>query len=436
MIDKVLGTFITRLLSTILMIVVVIINANAFGSEGTGTIALVVLGLTLLQVLTNFVGGGTLVYLVPRKNNFQLFLLSFVWACVANIGGLFALRALNLIPIEYSWWLLAMTTVFTVYSIDIAFIQGKENIRLFNILQISQSFLILVTLAVLLFVFKSSHIESYLAAYIFSYLVVMLVSLFYVIKQFDDMNCKGIFSLLGEMVKLGFWTQIANLTQLLTYRINYYLIDHFIGRKPLGVFEMGTRISEAVWIFPKSICLVQYARIANQPDAEYTKNLTLGLLKIVAVFALLAVIALLLLPAKFIAFVFGPDFINSKSVICSLLPGIVFLSCTTILAHHFSGYGKYWVNAIGSVISLVVTAVAGVLLIPKAMEVNSLFALQTAGWITSCAYLANLIFTLSVFIHFTHARFHDFMITHSDWDLFKQVVDSKLSKFKRKDKQC
>ena len=60
-------------------------------------------------------------------------------------------------------------------------------------------------------------------------------------------------SLLAEMLKLGFWTQIANLTQLLTYRLNYYLIEGFVGRKSLGLYELGTRISEAVWIFPKSI---------------------------------------------------------------------------------------------------------------------------------------------------------------------------------------
>ena len=434
MIDKVLGTFFTRLLSTVLMIVVVVINANAFGSEGTGTIALVVLGLTLLQVLTNFVGGGTLVYLVPRKNIFQLFMLSFLWACIANVGGIFLLKELQLVPAEYTWWLLAMTSVFTIYNIDIAIVQGKENIRLFNILQILQSILLLTTLSVLLFVFQSAKIELYLTAYIFSYLVVTVISFVFVVKQFDEVQFGGVFTLLKEMVKLGFWTQIANLTQLLTYRLNYYFVDHFIGRKSLGVYEMGTKISEAVWIFPKSICLVQYARISNQPDMDYTKNLTLGLLKIVAVFALAAVLVLLLLPAQFLVFVLGADFANSKSVICSLLPGIFALSCTTILAHHFSGYGKYWVNAIGSVISLLVTAVAGILLIPKTMEISSLLALQTAGWITSAAYVANLIFTLTVFVRFTHATARDFLITRADFSLFKQVMETKLKKLKRKEK--
>ena len=426
MVDKVLGTFFTRLLSTILMIVVVIVNTNVFGAGGTGTIALVVLGLTILQVCANFVGGGTLVYLVPRKNILQLWLLSFLWACVANVAGLCVLRALDLFPSEYTWWLLAMTFVFTVYNINVSVIQGKENIRLFNLLQVTQALLLVAVLVIMLLVMKTRSIELYLFSYIFSYLVVAIVSSVYVVKQFDVPSLKGMFPLLSEMLKLGFWTQIANLTQLLTYRLNYYLIDHFVGRKPLGVFELGTRISEAVWIFPKSICLVQYARIANQPDLEYTKKLTLGFLKIVMVFALVAVAVLALIPAQLLAMIFGPDFAVSKSVIFSLLPGIVFLSCNTILAHYFSGYGKYWVNAVGSAIGLAVTAAVGIPLIPKAMACGTVFALQTAGWITSGAYFATLVWSASVFVKRTHTTLHDFLITRTDWQIFVQICKDKF----------
>lgn len=426
MVDKVLGTFFTRLLSTILMIVVVIVNTNVFGAGGTGTIALVVLGLTILQVCANFVGGGTLVYLVPRKNILQLWILSFAWACVANVAGLCVLRALDLFPAEYTWWLLAMTFVFTVYNINVSVIQGKENIRFFNLLQLTQAVLLVAVLVVSLLVMDARGIELYLFSYIFSYLVVAIASSVYVAKQFEKPTEQGIFPLLAEMLKLGFWTQIANLTQLLTYRLNYYLIDHFVGRKPLGVFELGTRISEAVWIFPKSICLVQYARIANQPDLDYTKNLTLGFLKIVIVFAVAAVAVLALIPAQLLAMIFGPDFAISKSVILSLLPGIVFLSCNTILAHYFSGYGKYWVNAVGSAIGLAVTAAAGIPLIPKAMDAGMVCALQTAGWITSGAYFATLVWTMSVFVKRTHATLRDFLITRADGQMFIQICKDKF----------
>ena len=426
MFAKILNTFFTRIIATLLMFVVVIINTNTFGAEGTGIIALVILGLTILQVLTNFVGGTALVYLTPRHRVFQLLFLSYVWAGIANVGGLIVLYVFQLIPPDYVWHLLALTSIYSVYYIHSAIMQGKEDIKIFNGCQLLQAVLLVLTLTLSLLVCKRSavapRIDLYLYAFIFSYFVPALLSCFYIGKHIDKPNFRGILVLLKEMFQLGFWTQLANLTQLLTYRLNYYLVKGFIGSKPLGIYDLGTKISEAVWIFPKSICLVQYARISNTQDDQYATTLTLGLLKIVFLFALTAIVVLYLLPSSFIAWIFGPDFINSKPVIDSLLPGILFLSCMTILSHHFAGYGKYWINAVGSVIGLAVTAVLGFTLIPTAMQQSSLLALRTAGWISSTAYLCSFLFTLVCFCRFTKVRFHDFLIAKKDCKMMKEVI--------------
>lgn len=436
MFDKILNTFVTRVFSMLMMFLVVIINTNTFGPEGTGTIALVILGLTLLQVLSNFVGGTSLVYLTPKKNIFQLLFLSYLWALVSNLGGVAALHFLKLVPQEYTFHLLALTLVYSIYYIHVGIIQGKEEIRRFNALQLMQVVLLLLSLAGAVLVCKGTHrtptVDIYLYAFLFSYFVPAAVSCFYIAKQVGKPDFRGIGGLLAEMFRLGFWTQLANLAQLLTYRLNYYLIEGFVGRKPLGLYELGTRISEAVWIFPKSICLVQYARIANSDDDQYAKHLTLGLFKIVFVFSLLAVLFLWALPASFIAWVFGPEFAASKPVICSLLPGVVSLACMSVLSHHFAGYGKYWINAVGSLIGLAVTAALGFTLLPAAAEAGQLNALRTAGWISSGAYFASLVFTTICFIHHTSAGFRDFLVTKEDWLLLKNIVHDKITSFRNR----
>lgn len=436
MTDKILGTFLTRITVTLTMLAVVIINTNVFKAAGTGTIALIILGLTLLQVLTNFVGGGTLVYLIPQKNNFQLLFLSYVWSFVTNVAGLILLRIFHLIPPEYTLHLLILTMIYSVYFIHTTLMQGKEDIRTYNFYQLSQALLLLLLLGLFLWISHLLHrpptIDLYLYAYIGSFLIPAAASCVYAGRHIGRPAFTGIFMLLKEMFRLGFWTQIANLTQLLTYRLNYYLIEAFAGRKPLGLFELGTRISEAVWIFPKSICLVQYARIANANDDDYARRLTLGLLKIVFMFALVAVLILLLIPGKFIAFVFGPEFSQSKTVICSLAPGIVFLSCLSIVAHHFSGYGKYWINALSSLTGLIVTAVAGFTLIPAAARTGTLATLQTAGWISSGAYFASLLLSLIFFFKLTHVSLRDFLLTHDDWQLAKNIIKEKITAIQKK----
>lgn len=435
MTDKILSTFFTRIVATLLMFVVVIVNTNTFGAEGTGTIALVILGLTLLQVLSEFVGSSSLVYLVPQKDNFQLLILSYSWAIFSNTIGLILLYILHLVPSEYIFLLAVLTFLFSIYNTHTRVMQGKEDIRLFNLLQLSQAVLLILFLVAFIGIRRLRNItptiDLYLYAFILSYLFPTLVTCIYIKRKVRRTNLDNIGTLLKEMFKLGFWTQLANLTQILTYRINYYIIEGFIGRKPLGIYELGTRISEAVWIFPKSICLVQYARISNNHEDAYAKNLTLSLFKIVFVFSLIAILVLFALPGSFIAWIFGPEFVQSKPVINSLLPGILFLSCMSILSHHFSGYGKYWVNAIGSIIGLVVTAGLGFTLIPIAKKTSTILALQTAGWISSAAYLASLLFSLTIFVHQTKVTVRDFLITRQDWLSFKRIISDKASFLKR-----
>lgn len=438
MFDKILNTFVTRAVSMLIMFVVVIINTNTFGAEGTGTIALVILGLTLLQVLSNFVGGSTLVFLTPQKDNFQLLILSYAWAVISNLAGLFILSVCHIIPREFTIHLLIITFIYSAYFIHVSIMQGKEDIRIFNALQLTQVLLLIAFLVCGLFYYHTTRIsppiDLYIYAYLFSYLAPTVISSFYIAKRVHKTHFNGLWSLLKEMFRLGFWTQLANLTQLLTYRLNYYLVEHFINRKSLGIYELGTRLSEAVWVFPKSICLVQYATISNNQDRHYAKRLTLNLLKIVLVFSILAVLVLWAIPSSFIAWVFGPEFSDSKPVICSLLPGIVFLSCSSILAHHFAGYGKYWINAVGSAIGLIVTASLGYIFIPAAAAVNTAQALQTAGWITSGAYFSTLVFSLICFIRITDAQGREFLLNREDIIRFKQTIREQFSHFKSRNK--
>jgi O-antigen/teichoic acid export membrane protein len=96
------------------------------------------------------------------------------------------------------------------------------------------------------------------------------------VRHTGEVHFKNIRALLAEMSKFGAWVQLANLAQLMNYRLSYYFIEWYAGRQPLGIYELGTKLSEVVWIFPKSICLVQYARLANNQDRNMRSSLLLA----------------------------------------------------------------------------------------------------------------------------------------------------------------
>jgi len=434
--DKIIGTFLNRVLTTAILFAVVVINSNCFGAEGTGNIAVIILGLTLLQVINNFVGGSALVYLVPHRSNFQLLMLSYGWMLVSNTLGILLLSALDFVPHKHLLFLFILSVIYNLYFIHICIMQGKEDIKLFNILQLSQAVILIVGLATALlfqrWAKQQADIRTYLAAFLVSYLIPSIVSTVYVVRHVRIESLRNAGPLLLEMVKLGFWTQMANLAQLLTYRVNYYFIQKFTNSdKALGIYDLGTKISEAVWIVPKSICVVLYARVSNCQEENYTKRTTLSLLKFVLAVVLAAVLVLWMLPPSFIAWIFGPDFSGSKPVINSLLPGIVSLSCMSILSHYFAGYGKFHINAISSFIGFAVTTLLGVTWLAHTAQTDTSGALQVAGHISSIAYTCSFLFTLVCFIHRTHATARDFLITRNDIKLLKENILS-LSLFKKK----
>jgi len=445
MFGNILSTFFSRVFTMLIMLIIVVINANSFGAEGVGTIGLMILNVTILQLITSFIGGTTLVYLIPRRTFSNLIILTVLWAFIGNIGGLLVLNSLSMVPKEYIWLLLIISVVFSLNSIQLTLFQAIEKIKTFNFFQIFQSVALIVILISLLLFEKiddiKPHIDSYFYAYLFSYLVTFLFSGVWILKFFKkgffnfqnraiEIQRFGIWKQFKEMVTLGFWVQIANLAQLLNYRLSYFLIEWFIGRKPLGIYDLGTKISEAVWVFPKSLCLVQYTRLSNNQDPEYARKLTLMFAKISALFTLVVLIILLLLPSGFYTLVFGSDFLDTKAIIYALSPGIFFLSCLTIISHHFAAKGHYWKNGLSSLIGLLLTAIGGYLLIPLAAKSGYLNGILVAGFITSGSYFVSLLVSILFFHKEQKLHFSDFLITDGEIILFKTELLKLFSKNK------
>jgi O-antigen/teichoic acid export membrane protein len=437
MFSNILSTFFSRVFTMLIMLIVVVINANSFGAEGVGTIGLMILNITILQLITSFIGGTTLVYLIPRRLFKNLILLSVLWAIIGNVGGVFLLKSLSMVPKNYIWLLLFISVIFSFNSIQLTLFQAIEKIKTYNFFQIFQSILLIFSLLFLLLREKilhlSPHIDSYFYSYFISYFLTFIVSGVLVLRWYQKGAFKFAYSDLTEknqslwrqfkeMLTLGFWVQVANLAQLLNYRLSYYLIEWYIGRKPLGIYDMGTKLSEAVWVFPKSLCLVQYARLSNNSDFNYARKLTLMFTKISALFTLLVLIVLLLLPASFYAWIFGTDFLDIKAIIYALSPGIFFLSCLSIISHHFAAKGDYWKNALSSLIGLILTAIGGYLFIPLAAKSGYLNGIFIAGLVTSASYFVSLLVSLVFFNKETPLKFSDFIISNSEMDLFKTEV--------------
>src|ERR1039457_3608428 len=118
MFRKILATIRTRILIAIGTLLVVTLNARFLGATNVGTISLIILSITVVQTINNFVGGGALIYLVPRTELFNLFLLSYFWAIITSVLVVIIIQFLGLIPAGYFVHVIFLSLLLSLSSVN------------------------------------------------------------------------------------------------------------------------------------------------------------------------------------------------------------------------------------------------------------------------------------------------------------------------------
>lgn len=408
MFRHIIDTSLTRLVNALLAFGILWINTHNLGKEGLGTIGLIVLGITLVLLVSNYIGGGALVFLSSRHDWRQLLVPSYLWAIIVSVGGSLLLSLLHLIPEEYTWHVLLLSLLQAWMTINLNLLIGKEKIGLFNSISVLQMLLTTVALAFFIYIEHLYNVNAYIYSLYAGYLAGFLLSLAVLVPMILKAGKQEKQPVIRQIIRYGKFIQTANVLQLLNYRLSFYLIEIFTGRAALGIYNVGVQLSEGVWLVGKSVATVQFARISNTSEEDYAKRITLLLFKFTFMISLIVTIALMLLPESVYGWIFGNDFMQVKKVILSLAAGILATAVSLMFSHYFSGMGAPVHNMIGSGIGLVLTLVLGLIFIPR-------FGIVAAGLTASVSYLANLLYLMSVFIYKTKPDVRDFMIRKDDF---------------------
>jgi len=421
MINKVLGTIGSQLLNSLLSFGIIIITAKQLGAVAVGTISLVILGIAWVQMINNFIGGGALVYLIPRFDTYKLFVPSYIWAFLTAILFTYLFKILNMFPPEYFRHVLFLSLMLSLTSINLTILLGKEKVRFYNIISSLQTVILIGVLCVMVFQFHKKDVFSYILALYFSYGFGLVASSIASFPLFKITNLKDIGEVLRNILKFGFYVQLANSVQLFNYRMTYYFIKKFINIYSLGIYTVGVQLSEGLWLMGKSMSIVQYSKISNTQDLEYARKITLVFGKISFLFTFVMLIVLMTIPYEIFSSIFGKDFSSLPTVIISLAAGILFLSLSFSISHYFSGIGKHYHNSISSSIGFVFTIVLGYILIPR-------FGLIGAGITTSIAYFFILVYQVFFFMKVSKSKVSDILVTTKDIKFFISEIKNRFRK--------
>jgi len=428
MFKMIVGTIGTRFVNAIFAFLVVVINARYLGAEKLGTISMIMLSVTIIQLFNNFVAGGALIYMTPRTGVYKLFLPAYVWticitatstALLSFLGILFP--GIEVIPDGYVYETLFLALLISLASAHFMLLLGLQRVKAFNVLNLLQIFALVLVLLFCLFILNFREVMSYYWAMFFSYILTYSVSLIMLFPSLKPEPLTGMKDILAGVFRFGTYIQFANIFQTLNYRLSYLIVNVVLGRAAVGVFTIGVSLSEGLWLISRSISMVQYSRISNEMDDSYSARISLTLAKITWVITLLVLIVLVAVPAFVYSRIFGPDFTGIRLVIASLGIGIVTLSVSMIFSAYFAGINKPYHNTISSAIGLVFTVVLGLLLIP-------VWGLIGAGITATCSYTAATLYQFIIFSRITRLKARDFLITRGEFKLLKDEIRKSVRK--------
>jgi len=374
MIRHIVSTFFTRFFIALSNLAIAVLLSNFTGAAGRGEQSLIITLITFIIIITSLIGSSSISYLLPRHSFIALIVPSYLWVIVVIIVCYIILPFLNLVDPEFIPDICNLSLVLAIVNVNTAVLISRKRIDAANRIGFFQSLMIIAWLLFSFLILGQKSINAYITALYFGYGASLILSFAYVRGYFRGISVEPLSAFLAAAKKLsvlGFFNQVAVFTQLLSFRLSYYLLNAYYGAEEVGIYSNAVSIAESVWLIGRSMATVQHSRIVNSNDAEYSLDLTSRINRINLYITIALVILMACIPDQFYTWVFGKEFFGINRIIQIIGPGIIFFGIALILGYYFSSTGKHYVNALASTAGLIVTVVLGFVLIPRYESVGA-----------------------------------------------------------------
>jgi O-antigen/teichoic acid export membrane protein len=393
MIKRILQHFAARVLTAGLSFAVVWLTARYLGAAGRGQVSLFVTDVAALVLFIGLVGGSSLIYLVPRRNVWHLLLPAYGWAVVVSAAGAGIVGLLRPVGLEYIGHLAAVTLLQALFSINTFLLLGRQRERAYNLLMTGQVLLLAGVLALAFGPAQWRAVPVFYYANYVAYGLPLLVS-FGLLLGLPDARARRAAgyararrrATARELARHSRGAHFSNILSFANYRLGYYAVAYFADARALGILSVGVALAEAIWLIPRSTALIQYVALVNAADKREQTYAALRGSRLTLLATAAAVLVLAAIPAAWLAAVFGPEFGAARPVILCLAPGILINGAGMQASTYFGGVARYGVNNRASLLGLVVTVPASLLLVPRLGIIGAALGMS-AAYLASVSYL-------------------------------------------------
>ena len=425
MFKKILGTGAARAVNVLTQLATLIMGTKFLGAAEWGKAFIAQTDITFLLIGIELIAGSGLVYFAPRKKLVTLMKISYGWIVIVMLAYLLLFSILHLfpgfyhtiVPEGYAWLVLLMTFIYSLHEFNLNHYLGKEKVATYNWLFLIQILTQVSMMAVLIFGLNIRTAKALLYSQLSGYSLATLVGWVLLFPTLRKEGKEPLKSCFKELFHYGAFMQLSTLVSTLNKRLSLYLLKNNCSEQQIGVYALGTQVTEGVNIIGQSIGLVEFSALSNTEQKQRASVLTMRFMKLSVLLTFTALLIICLLPTAFYEWLFSGEFAGIRPVILLMSPGIVFFSAHTVLFNYFSGTGKPKYNLYASLIGLGVTLISAFILI-------SALGILGAAITTTLTYTALFVYQWIVFRKHTNCRLYQLIPNREDWEWVKTTMKS------------
>lgn len=420
---------IQTLLSKILIIAVNVatgvITARTLGPEGRGEQAAMILWPQFLAFAMTLGLPSALLFNLKRypDKESELFsaalLLGFVIGVVASLTGII------FIPqwlIEYSaevihiaQWFMLTAPLGLLWLIFMAALEAHGNFTLANHLRYLSPVLTLIVLSGLAMTQTLTPLTAGLA-YLLPSLPIFLWLLIYLWKIFQP-RWQSLWEACRQLLNYGLRSYGVDLMVTLAGQLDQALVIGLLSPTSMGVYIVALSLSRMLNVFQSAIVVVLFPKASARPITEVVA-LVGRAVRVSTTLAILAGIFVILFGTELLRILYGPEFVESVTLVRILVIEVTVSGAMLVLAQAFMALGRPGMVTVFQASGLVLSVPLLVWLIP-------VYGLVGAGLALLIATTTRLFLVLLSYPLILKVRPPNLLITREDFYFLKQRIFEK-----------
>jgi O-antigen/teichoic acid export membrane protein len=291
---------------------------------------------------------------------------------------------------------------------------GMQKIKKYNLITLGKNGIFLGCILVSVILFKSN-----IAAIILANVSAMCLSnaLLLVLVRNSSKGAKFEVNrfYIKDVLSFGIKAHLGHILSFLNYRVDMLLINGLLNPTAVGFYSISVVIAEKLWWISQAASTVLFPQVASERDERIRKEITPIVSRNVLFVSLIGTVAIFFLSRWLVSVLYSNTFLPAVRPLQALLPGIVALSVSRVLANDIAGRGRPILNAYLDILTVATNVACNIWWIPR-------FGIEGAAWATTVSYSVHLVGRTLVYSKLSGNPIHKiFLLTSSDIILYKRV---------------